>query len=89
MNDGEPADYAYLGRLPRIDGRGTFLYLAGIHAPGNNGAVHYLESHLEELYSEVRTARFSTLIACHFDPATRQITSSERATPIYRTDARP
>jgi hypothetical protein len=26
------ADYAYLGRLPRIDGRGTFVYLAGIHA---------------------------------------------------------
>ena len=34
---GEPADYAYLGRLPRIDGRGTFLYMAGIHAPGNSG----------------------------------------------------
>jgi hypothetical protein len=89
MDDSEPGDYAYLGRLPRIDGRGAFLYLAGIHAPGNNGAVHYLESHLEELYGEVRTGRFSTLIACQFDPATRQITSSERVTPIYRTDARP
>jgi hypothetical protein len=89
MDDGEPADYAYLGRLPRIDGRGAFLYLAGIHAPGNNGAVHYLEGHLEELYGEVRTARFSTLIACQFDPATRQSTASERVTPIYRTDARP
>ena len=89
MDDGEPADYAYLGRLPRIDGRGAFLYLAGIHAPGNGGAVHYLESHLEELYGEVRTGRFSTLIACRFDPATRQITSSERVTPIYRADPRP
>jgi hypothetical protein len=89
MDHGEPADYAYLGRLPRIDGRGAFLYLAGIHAPGNGGAVHYLEGHLEELYGEVRTGRFSTLIACQFDPATRQITASERATPIYRTDARP
>jgi hypothetical protein len=88
MDDGEPGDYAYLGRLPRIDGRGAFLYLAGIHAPGNSGAVHYLESHVEELYGEVRTGRFSTLIACRFDPATRQVTSSERVTPIYRADTR-
>jgi hypothetical protein len=62
------ADYAYLGRLPRIDGRGTFVYLAGIHAPGNGGAMHYLEGYLEELYGEVRTGRFSTIIACRFDP---------------------
>jgi hypothetical protein len=87
-DDGEPADYAYLGRLPRIDGRGSFLYFAGIHAPGNSGAAHYLEGHLEELYSEVRTGRFSTLIACRFDPTTHQVTSSERITPLYRTDTR-
>ena len=87
-DDGEPADYAYLGRLPRIDGRGTFLYFAGIHAPGNSGAMHYLEGHLEELYGEVRTSRFSTIIACRFDPDTRQVTSSERITPLYRTDSR-
>jgi hypothetical protein len=87
-DDGEPADYAYLGRLPRIDGRGTFLYFAGIHAPGNSGAMHYLEGHLEELYGEVRTGRFSTIIACRFDPDTRQVTSSERVTPLYRADTR-
>jgi transcriptional regulator with XRE-family HTH domain len=88
-DSGEPSDYAYLGRLPRIDGRGSFLYFAGIHAPGNSGVVHYLESHLEELYGEVRTGRFSTLIACRFDPDTREITSSQRVTPLYRADARP
>jgi hypothetical protein len=88
MDDGQPADYAYLGRLPRIDGRGTFLYFAGIHAPGNGGAAHYLEGHLEELYGEVRTGRFSTIIACKFDPGTRQVTSSERITPLYRADTR-
>ena len=87
-DDGEPADYAYLGRLPRIDGRGTFLYLAGIHAPGNAGAAHYLEGHLEELYGEVRTGRFSTIIACRFDPDSRQVISSERVTPLYRADGR-
>jgi hypothetical protein len=84
----ESADYAYLGRLPRIDGRGTFLYFAGIHAPGNSGAMHYLEGHLEELYGEVRTGRFSTIIACRFDPDSHQVTSSERVTPLYRTDTR-
>jgi hypothetical protein len=88
-DDGEPGDYAYLGRLPRIDGRGSFLYFAGIHAPGNSGVVHYLEGHLEELYGEVRTGRFSTLIACRFDPDTRQITSSQRVTPLYRADTKP
>jgi transcriptional regulator with XRE-family HTH domain len=87
-DEGKPADYAYLGRLPRIDGRGTFLYLAGIHAPGNAGAMHYLEGHLEELYGEVRTGRFSTIIACRFDPDTRQVVSSERVTPLYRADTR-
>jgi len=85
---GEPTDYAYLGRLPRIDGRGTFLYFAGIHAPGNSGAMHYLEGHLEELYGEVRTGRFSTIISCRFDPDTRQVISSERVTPLYRADTR-
>ena len=87
-DDGEPADYAYLGRLPRIDGRGTFLYFAGIHAPGNGGAMHYLEGHLEELYGEVRTGRFSAIIGCRFDPDTRQVVSSERVTPLYRADTR-
>ena len=77
-----------MGRLPRIDGRGTFLYFAGIHAPGNSGAMHYLEGHLEELYGEVRTGRFSTIISCRFDPDSRQVTSSERVTPLYRTDGR-
>lgn len=27
-NSGESRDYGYIGRLPRPDGRGTFLYLA-------------------------------------------------------------
>jgi hypothetical protein len=50
--------------------------------------VHYLEGHLEELYGEVRTGRFSTIIACRFDPNSRQVVSSERVTPLYRTDGR-
>lgn len=86
MDSGESRDYAYVGRLPRIDGRGTFLYIAGIHAVGAPGAVHFLENYLTELYSEVRTKRFSMLVACDFDPKTLEVTASKRLSPIYRPE---
>ncbi|MEV0533643.1 sigma-70 family RNA polymerase sigma factor [Kitasatospora sp. NPDC050463] len=82
--DGMAGDVGYLGRLPRLDGKGTFLYIAGIHAIGANGVVHYLENHLAELYREVRTKRFSTLISCRYDPKTLEVLESSRVTPIYR-----
>lgn len=87
MDNGEPGDIGYLGRLPRPDGRGTFLYLAGIHAVGAAGIVDYLDGHLAALYREVKTRRFSTLISCTFDPETHAVTSSEQVTPIYRPEA--
>ena len=37
MDNGEMCDFGYLGRLPRPDGRGTFLYIGGIHAAGTSG----------------------------------------------------
>jgi len=82
--DGTAGDFGYLGRLPRLDGRGTFLYIAGIHAIGANGVVHYLENNLAELYREVRTRRFSTLISCRYDPKTLDVLESRRVTPLYR-----
>ncbi|WP_327168343.1 sigma factor-like helix-turn-helix DNA-binding protein [Streptomyces subrutilus] len=82
--DGSAGDFGYLARLPRLDGRGTFLYAAGIHAIGANGVVHYLENHLPELYRDVRTRRFSTLISCRYDPETLDVIESKRVTPIYR-----
>lgn len=83
MDAGEPCDYAYVGRLPRPDGRGTFLYLAGVHAPGTAGAAYYLEQNLTELYGEVKNRRWSALISCRFDPAARsQITSTELLCPV-------
>lgn len=85
-NSGEPTDYGYLGRLPRPDGRGSFLYLAGIHAMGTLGAAQYLEDHLDELYREVKTRRFSLLVACHYDPSTRAVTAVEALTPVYRAE---
>ncbi|WP_371567809.1 sigma factor-like helix-turn-helix DNA-binding protein [Streptomyces canus] len=82
--DGSAGDFGYLGRLPRLDGRGTFLYIAGIHAIGANGVVHYLEHNLAELYREVRTRRFSTLISCRYNPETLEVLESRRVTPLYR-----
>jgi hypothetical protein len=83
-DSGAPADYAYLGRLPRPDGRGTFLYLAGIHAMGTLGAGKYLEDHIEELYREVKTRRFSVLLEAKYNPNTRELTSVDAISPIYR-----
>ncbi|MEU8778581.1 sigma factor-like helix-turn-helix DNA-binding protein [Streptomyces sp. NPDC048606] len=82
--DGTAGDFGYLARLPRLDGRGTFLYAAGIHAIGANGVVHFLENNLPELYKEVRTRRFSTLISCRYDPKTLEVLESKRVTPLYR-----
>jgi len=87
IDSGDAGDYAYLGRLPRPDGAGTFLYLAGIHAPGILGAAQYVADNLAELHRELKTRRFSVLISCQFDPADRKkIVSTDRLTPLYRHD---
>lgn len=81
---GEARDFGYLGRLPRPDGRGTFLVCAGVHATGTQGAIAYLENAMPELYDEVRTRRFSALIESTYDPKTLTVTSARLASPIYR-----
>jgi hypothetical protein len=86
FDHGELGDYAYIGRLPRPDGRGTFLYMAGIHAVGSGGAAHFLEGNLGDLYKEVKNRRFSMIIRCAFDDAYR-IVASERVSPVYRHEA--
>lgn len=84
MDEGTNADYAYLGRLPRLDGQGFFLYIAGIHAVGAPGVVHWLTHNLSEIYHQTdRNRRFSTIIRCTFEPETMKITGSERVTPVY------
>lgn len=81
---GEPCDYAYVGRLPRPDGRGTFLYLAGIHAMGTYGAAKYLEDNLVDLYRDLKTRRFSVLVRVDYDPDKRQLTSVSELAPLHR-----
>ena len=63
IDDGGDSDVAYIARLRRPDGKGTFLYMAGIHAAGTAGAAHFIEHNLAEIYSDVKTRRFSTLIS--------------------------
>lgn len=82
---GDASDYGYVGRLPRPDGKGTFLYLAGTHAQGTLGAAHFVTTNLSDLYKEVKTRRFSAIIECKFDPKEqRKVISTERVTPLYR-----
>ena len=82
-SSGALEDFAYIGRLPRPDRKGTFLYIAGIHATGALGAVHYLENHLPDLYREVKTRGFSLAVRMTYDES-RAPTVTELATPIYR-----
>jgi DNA-binding transcriptional regulator YhcF (GntR family) len=79
------SDYAYVGRLPRPDGQGTFLYLAGIHANGTLAAARFVADGLVGLYRDVKNRRFSTIISARFNPEDReQIESIERVTPLYK-----
>ena len=83
IDQGEDADVAYVGRLPRPDGRGTFLYIAGIHAVGAAGVVHYVAGNLAEMWQQVRTRRFSALVRCEFEPDTRAVTGSDLVAGPY------
>src|SRR5690349_12411768 len=75
-DSGQPGDYAYLGRLPRPDGRGFWLYMAGIHAPGGQGAAMFLERELSDLYRDARAGRWSCLVKCEWDSATGHVESA-------------
>lgn len=79
-------DYAYIGRLPRPDGKGTFLYLAGIHAMGTLGAARWFADNITDLYKLLKpktTARWSVLIETVYDPDTREIAEINPVSPIY------
>ncbi|MCA1222182.1 sigma-70 family RNA polymerase sigma factor [Streptomyces sp. 8L] len=86
MGRGDNGDIAYFGRLPRPDGQGTFLYIAGIHARGSGGVIHWLNKELANVHRELKAKRFSTLIASRFDSQNLEITESERITPFYRPE---
>ena len=88
QDSGGPGDIAYFGRLPRPDGRGYFLYMAGIHAAGPAGVIHYLENALPSLYRQVKRKRFSVLVSSTFDPASGEVLNSKLVSPVYLHDGR-
>ncbi len=82
-------DYAYIGRLPKPDGSGTFLYLAGIHSQGTLGAAKYVADNLLTMYRQMKTRRFSAIVSCAYDPdakAQPSVFNVRLKTPCYRHD---
>ncbi|MGW0117719.1 sigma-70 family RNA polymerase sigma factor [Streptomyces sp. NPDC003327] len=77
-----PTDIAYLGRLPRPDGQGTFLLVAGVHAVGSLGVAHFLAENIAGLYKQAGTAPFSMVVAADYDPSTKAITASRAVTDV-------
>ncbi len=75
------ADFAYIGRLPRPSRSGTFLYLAGVHSLGTLGAARYIVDHVADLYSELKTRRFSMLVSVTRDSATSAVEVVPLTTP--------
>lgn len=85
QDSGEATDYAYIGRLPRPDGHGYFLYIAGLHAAGTHGAARWMVENLAELYHEVRNKPFSLLTWATYDDGDRErsITNTGALTTTY------
>ncbi len=85
--DPQNGDVAYLGRLPRPDGQGTFLLIAGVHAVGSLGVAHYLSGHVAELYEETGTQAFSMVIGCDYEPGTKRVTATRALSRVLRHEA--
>lgn len=83
---GTPHDVGYLGRLPRPDGNGSVLAIAGIHTAGSLGVVQLRASDLNTLWGQVGEHRFSTLVSVEYAPETDEPQTVELLTPLYRHD---
>jgi hypothetical protein len=59
------ADLAYVGRHQYGDH--VAVHIAGIHAIGSLGAVHYLTGHLAALFAQAGDASFSLVIRASYD----------------------
>ncbi|WP_060887262.1 sigma factor-like helix-turn-helix DNA-binding protein [Streptomyces caniscabiei] len=79
-----PYDVGYLGRLPRPDGNGSLLAIAGIHTQGSLGVVQLLANDLNALWGQVGDHLFSTLVGVEYDPDTSEPQSVELLCPLYR-----
>ena len=70
-------DIAYVARLPIATG--SILVIAGVHALGSVGAVHYLTDHLPDVYGQVGTRNFSMVVRSSHDAD--EVISSEAVMP--------
>ncbi|MGW1276847.1 sigma-70 family RNA polymerase sigma factor [Streptomyces tsukubensis] len=78
-----PYDIGYLGRLPRPDGSGLLIAIAGIHTQGSLGVVQLLSSDINALWGQVGDRPFSTLVGVEYDPVTGDPRSVELLCPLY------
>ena len=81
-----PYDVAYLGRLPRPDGDGSVLAVAGTHTQGSLGVAHLLTTDIGSLWGQVGEKRFSVVVGTEYDPETHEPSHTELLTPLYRHD---
>jgi hypothetical protein len=79
-----PYDAAYLGRLPRPDGKGSLIAFTGIHPQGSLGVVHLLTSEIATLWGQVKDERFSVVVGVEYDPDSHEPVNVELLTPLYR-----
>ena len=63
--DPAAADLAYVGR--HQEGEHVTVHIAGIHAIGSLGAVHYLAGHLAELFTQAGDASLSLVTRASYD----------------------
>lgn len=84
-----PYDIGYLGRLPRPDGNGSFIAIAGAHPEGSLGVVHLLTTDIGSLWGQVGNDRFSVVVGTEYAPDTHEPVRTELLTPIYRHDEAP
>jgi hypothetical protein len=85
-NPAEDYDAAYLGRLPRPDGKGQNIVFTGIHPQGTLGVVDLLTSEIDSMWSQLRDSAFSVVLGVTYDPDTHEPVNVEKLTPFYRHD---
>lgn len=76
-------DFAYLGRLPRPDKRGSILIFTGIHPQGSLGVVRHLSSNLPEIYAQTGDRNFSVLLRIDYDAGSSEPANVELLMPFH------
>jgi hypothetical protein len=73
--------YAHIGRIRRPDGQGSWLCLAGAHAPGVAGAVEFFCREAGSLWDQAHRSTWSAIAEVTTDG--RVVESVSLVTPVY------